>query len=125
MKIWRQDRQGAGGAPAHAAHRRRPSEGITFEVQLGDSRWLQINERRTKDGGFVSVGTDITALKQQEERLLLSERELMTDGARPAEGARDSPSSSRSAWPISPTSISARRRGPRQPTGRSRSSSPI
>ena len=54
-----------------------PGEGHTFEVQLGDSRWLQINERRTKDGGFVSVGTDITPLKQQEERLLLSERELM------------------------------------------------
>jgi two-component system cell cycle sensor histidine kinase PleC len=52
-------------------------EGSTFEVQLGDGRWLQINERRTKDGGFVSVGTDITPLKQQEERLLLSERELM------------------------------------------------
>ena len=46
-------------------------------MQLGDRRWLQINERRTKDGGFVSVGTDITALKLQEERLLLSERELM------------------------------------------------
>ena len=52
-------------------------EGRSFEVQLGDRRWLQINERRTKDGGFVSVGTDITALKRQEERLLLSERELM------------------------------------------------
>jgi len=52
-------------------------EGNTFEVQLGDGRWLQINERRTKDGGFVSVGTDITALKQHEERLLESERELM------------------------------------------------
>ncbi|HYM98629.1 MAG TPA: ATP-binding protein, partial [Aestuariivirgaceae bacterium] len=52
-------------------------EGNTFEVQLGDGRWLQINERRTKDGGFVSVGTDITALKLHEERLLESERELM------------------------------------------------
>ncbi len=52
-------------------------EGKSFEVLLGDRRWLQINERRTKDGGFVSVGTDITALKRQEERLLLSERELM------------------------------------------------
>jgi two-component system, cell cycle sensor histidine kinase PleC len=52
-------------------------DGKSFEVQLGDRRWLQINERRTKDGGFVSVGTDITALKRQEERLLLSERELM------------------------------------------------
>ncbi len=53
------------------------SEGRSFEVQLADRRWLQINERRTKDGGFVSVGTDITALKIQEERLRLSERELM------------------------------------------------
>ena len=53
------------------------AEGNTFEVQLGDGRWLQINERRTKDGGFVSVGTDITPLKKHEERLLLSERELM------------------------------------------------
>ena len=52
-------------------------EGKSLEVQLGDGRWLQINERRTKDGGFVSVGTDITALKKQEERLLLSERTLM------------------------------------------------
>jgi two-component system, cell cycle sensor histidine kinase PleC len=53
------------------------TEGRSSEVQLADRRWLQINERRTKDGGFVSVGTDISALKKQEERLLLSERELM------------------------------------------------
>jgi two-component system, cell cycle sensor histidine kinase PleC len=52
-------------------------EGNTFEVQIEDGRWLQINERRTKDGGFVSVGTDITPLKKHEERLLDSERELM------------------------------------------------
>jgi two-component system cell cycle sensor histidine kinase PleC len=44
---------------------------------MEDGRWLQINERRTKDGGFVSVGTDITPLKKHEERLLDSERELM------------------------------------------------
>jgi two-component system cell cycle sensor histidine kinase PleC len=44
---------------------------------MEDGHWLQINERRTKDGGFVSVGTDITPLKKHEERLLDSERELM------------------------------------------------
>jgi len=56
----------------------RPEEGArTFEAQLEDGRWLQINERRTKDGGFVSVGTDITALKRHEERLMDSERRLM------------------------------------------------
>ena len=50
----------------------------SMEVQIADGRWLQINERRTKDGGFVSVGTDITALKQQEEHLQHSKRDLMT-----------------------------------------------
>ncbi len=49
----------------------------SIEVQLADGRWLQINERRTKDGGFVSVGTDITALKEQEVTLLESEKALM------------------------------------------------
>ncbi|POF32358.1 PAS domain-containing sensor histidine kinase [Roseibium marinum] len=48
----------------------------SYEAQLEDGRWLQISERRTKDGGFVSVGTDITALKKHEEKLLESERRL-------------------------------------------------
>ena len=48
----------------------------TFEAQLADGRWLQVNERRTKDGGYVSVGTDITTLKLHEERLVDSERKL-------------------------------------------------
>ncbi|MBD8893463.1 ATP-binding protein [Roseibium litorale] len=47
-----------------------------YEAQLEDGRWLQISERRTKDGGFVSVGTDITALKQHEEKLMDSEKRL-------------------------------------------------
>jgi two-component system cell cycle sensor histidine kinase PleC len=56
----------------------RPQMGAkTYEAQLADGRWLQINERRTKDGGFVSVGTDITALKHHEEQLMDSERRLM------------------------------------------------
>ncbi len=55
---------------------RRETGGRTFEAQLEDGRWLHISERRTKDGGFVSVGTDITALKRHEERLLDSERQL-------------------------------------------------
>jgi len=49
----------------------------TYEAQLEDGRWLHINERRTKDGGFVSIGTDITSLKRHEERLVDSERRLM------------------------------------------------
>lgn len=49
----------------------------TMEVQLADGRWLQINERRTHDGGLVSVGTDITLMKRHQERLRESERRLM------------------------------------------------
>ncbi|WP_375464665.1 PAS domain-containing sensor histidine kinase [uncultured Methylobacterium sp.] len=49
----------------------------TFEAELTDGRWLQISERRTKDGGYVSVGTDITNLKRHQEQLVASERELI------------------------------------------------
>ncbi|MDO9427718.1 MAG: ATP-binding protein [Methylobacterium sp.] len=49
----------------------------TFEAELTDGRWLQISERRTKDGGYVSVGTDITSLKRHQEQLVASERELL------------------------------------------------
>ncbi|MBB3568455.1 two-component system cell cycle sensor histidine kinase PleC [Rhizobium sp. BK491] len=55
----------------------RSNHSQTTEVQLADERWLQINERRTRDGGLVSVGTDITQLKRNQERLRESERRLM------------------------------------------------
>jgi len=48
----------------------------SYEAQLKDGRWLQINERRTEDGGFVSVGNDITTIKRHENKLLDSERRL-------------------------------------------------
>lgn len=48
----------------------------SYEVQLEDGRWLQINERRTKDGGYVSVGNDITAIKRHENKLIDSEGRL-------------------------------------------------
>lgn len=48
-----------------------------YEAQLSNGHWLQINERRTGDGGFVSVGTDITQIKQHEERLMEGERRLL------------------------------------------------
>ncbi|MCV6574619.1 MAG: ATP-binding protein [Cohaesibacter sp.] len=55
----------------------KPNEARLYKAQLADGRWLQISERRTSDGGFVSVGTDITALKNQETHLLKSEQQLM------------------------------------------------
>ena len=48
----------------------------SYEAQFHDGRWLLISERHTKDGGYVSVGTDITARKLQEERLVENERQL-------------------------------------------------
>jgi two-component system cell cycle sensor histidine kinase PleC len=48
----------------------------TYEAQLEDGRWLHINERRTRDGGYVSVGTDITVLKESQQRLAESEQQL-------------------------------------------------
>jgi two-component system cell cycle sensor histidine kinase PleC len=63
----------------HQLSRQDPDESgaRTLEAQLSDGRWLHINERRTKDGGFVSVGTDITGLKQNEAKLLESEGRLL------------------------------------------------
>ena len=54
-----------------------PPGARTFEAQLDDGRWLHISERRTKDGGYVSVGTDITNIKLHEEKLMESEKRLM------------------------------------------------
>jgi two-component system, cell cycle sensor histidine kinase PleC len=46
----------------------------TFEAELDDGRWLHISERRTKDGGYVSVGTDITKIKLHEQKLIEGEK---------------------------------------------------
>jgi two-component system, cell cycle sensor histidine kinase PleC len=51
-----------------------PRGARTFEAQLDDGRWMHISERRTKDGGYVSVGTDITKIKQHEHKLIESEK---------------------------------------------------
>jgi len=51
-----------------------PPGARTFEAQLDNGRWMHISERRTKDGGYVSVGTDITKIKQHEQRLIEGEK---------------------------------------------------
>ncbi len=48
----------------------------TYEAQLEDGNWLHIDERRTNDGCYVSVGTDITSLKKSQQRQAKSEQEL-------------------------------------------------
>ncbi len=47
-----------------------PPGARTFEAQLRDGIWLNISERRTKDGGYVSVGTNISQIKRHEQQLI-------------------------------------------------------
>ncbi|MET0597355.1 MAG: ATP-binding protein [Mesorhizobium sp.] len=67
----------APAAERRLAHAHGARGGASFERQLADGRWLQVNELRTRDGGTVSVGSDITQLKQHQEKLVDSERRLM------------------------------------------------
>ena len=48
-------------------------------MQLGDGRWERVSERRTEDGGYVGIWTDITAVKLAEQRLLAA-IDSMADG---------------------------------------------
>jgi diguanylate cyclase (GGDEF)-like protein/PAS domain S-box-containing protein len=48
-------------------HRNPPPTPV--EIHWNDGRWMRVTERRTADGGYVGVWTDITALKVAETRL--------------------------------------------------------
>ena len=43
--------------------------GEPFELSVGGNRWIQINERRTSEGGIVGIHTDITQARTQEAQL--------------------------------------------------------
>ena len=62
----------------------------TFEAQLDDGSWLHISERRTKDGGYVSVGTDITRIKEHEQKLIENDSPSARQRDRPEALARPS-----------------------------------
>jgi signal transduction histidine kinase/CHASE1-domain containing sensor protein/integral membrane sensor domain MASE1 len=47
---------------------RNPSD-APFEMHLSTGQWLQVTERRTADGGYMGIWTDITSVKQAQERL--------------------------------------------------------
>lgn len=57
----------------HLAYRQatlfRNREAFSFESRLKDGRWLRFSMSPTRDGGAVDIVTDITALKQAEQRL--------------------------------------------------------
>lgn len=46
-----------------------------FEIRFRDGRWFRISERRTSDGGCVSIHSDISALKRRQEDLKSQQRE--------------------------------------------------
>lgn len=48
----------------------------TYERKLVDGKWLKVNERRTQDGGFVSVATDISALKEAAQKAIDTQKRL-------------------------------------------------
>lgn len=52
------------------------SSAESYDLELADGRWLHYSERQTADGGLVSVGADITALKTQEAALRDNDRTL-------------------------------------------------
>src|SRR5215469_1577848 len=71
----------AGGEEAWIAERmRRHHEGTgSLEQRLPDGRWVLIKERRSSDGGYISLYSDITRLKQRELELqkLVSEHTML------------------------------------------------
>jgi signal transduction histidine kinase len=52
---------------SHRLERHRFADGGQA-IALADGRWIQVNERRTSDGGIVGIYTDITDIKAAEAR---------------------------------------------------------
>jgi two-component system, cell cycle sensor histidine kinase PleC len=72
---------------AWTARRPTPDSGGTVTTfRTPDGLWLRNSEWRTPDGGAVSIFTDVTAFKEQEERLSASEATALT-AKREAESA--------------------------------------
>jgi signal transduction histidine kinase len=55
-------------------HRNPPSEPI--EVEWSGGRWMRISERRTADGGYVGIWTDISVQKAREAELQAAKEDL-------------------------------------------------
>jgi two-component system cell cycle sensor histidine kinase PleC len=55
---------------------RHRNPGAALEVRQSDGHWLLMAERRTADGGYVAIGTEITRLKRQEQALMDNEDQL-------------------------------------------------
>ena len=51
-------------------------EGCSWEMLMPGGRWLHVNESRTADGGLVSVGADITIMKESARKIAEKESKL-------------------------------------------------
>jgi two-component system, cell cycle sensor histidine kinase PleC len=49
---------------------------LAQEIELDNGVWIQLVERPTSEGGLVSIGIDISPLKETEENILRSERQM-------------------------------------------------
>ena len=63
---------------AIVTHSAMTTKSRTFERQLTDERWIQVSEKRTRDGITISVGTDVSQIKAHEQQLERNEQLLMT-----------------------------------------------
>ncbi len=52
------------------------SDSQAQEIELANGSWVRLQERETAEGGLVTVGIDITTLKETEENILRSERQM-------------------------------------------------
>jgi PAS domain S-box-containing protein len=70
------DAEGCGEAwVANRLAQHRDPKGTHLQ-RRSDGRWIQINERKTNDGGTVATYTDITGVKQAEQAIQESEQRL-------------------------------------------------
>jgi len=63
-------------ADGSIADRIDPGDGQGYELLLNDGRWIRYLESSTADGGRVSIGTDITAIRTREHQLRDNEQAL-------------------------------------------------
>ncbi len=52
----------------------RAATGVSTELQLADGRWLSMRDRRTREGGAVSLFVDVTEMKTREAELAAARR---------------------------------------------------
>ncbi|MCJ2140074.1 EAL domain-containing protein [Methylobacterium sp. E-066] len=70
------DEAGSGSKTLNECFRALARDG---EIRLADGRWLRVSRSATQSGGFVAVCSDISLLKEQEDRL--TETNLRLDAA--------------------------------------------